>query len=83
MFWWNVVWSVVRLGRGWEVDVGVSAVACVDLVVLAKVLDDAQVGAGRFHEAGFQQPAVRVRVGVPLSQHILQGGLEVTDPCQY
>lgn len=83
MFWGNIVWSVMRLGRGWDVNVGVSVVAPAYLVALAEVLDDIQVGAGGFHQAVFQQPAVGVRVGVPLSQHVLQGGLEVTDPCEH
>lgn len=68
---------------GGNVNVGISIVGCVYLVALAKALDDVQVGAGSFHKAVFQQPAIRLRVEVALSQHIFQGGLEVTNPCQH
>lgn len=68
---------------GGNVNVGVSIVGCVYLVVLPKALDDVQVGAGSFHEAVLQQPAVRVRVEVTLSQHIFERSLEVTNPCQH
>ena len=68
---------------GGNVNVGVSVAGCVYLVALAEALDDVQVGASRFHEAVFQQPAVRLRVEVALSNYIFQGGLEVTDPRQH
>lgn len=81
----HIVWPVVRLGAGGggNVNVGVPVVGRVYLVALAKVLDDVQVDAGRFHEAVFQQPAVRLRVGVALPQHVFQGSLEEPNPRQH
>jgi len=73
----------VCLGGGWDINVGVSIVGCVYLVALAKALNDIDVGTGSFHKAVFQQPAIRFRVGVSLSQHIFQGGLEVTNTGQH
>lgn len=70
-------------GGGGNIKVGVSVVGCVYLVALAKALDDVQIGAGRFYEAVLKQPALRLRVGVTLSQHVFHGGLEVTNPCQH
>ncbi|TNN84157.1 E3 ubiquitin-protein ligase UBR1 [Liparis tanakae] len=72
----HIVRPVVRFRGGGDVDVGVSVGGCVDLVALAEALDDVQVGAGRFHEAVFQQPAVGLGVEVALPQHVLQRGLE-------
>lgn len=48
----------MRFGGGGDVDVGVSVIGRVYLVALAEALDDVQVGAGGFHEAVFQEPAV-------------------------
>lgn len=79
----HIVGPIVCLRGGGNINVGVSVVARVYLVALAKVLDDVQVDAGCFHEAVLQQPAVRLRVGVTLSQHIFQGGLEEPNPCQH
>ena len=79
----HIVRPIVCLTGGGNINVGVSVVARVYLVELAKVLDDVEVDAGRFHEAVLQQPAVRLRVGVTLSQHIFQGGLEEPNPRQH
>lgn len=79
----HVVRPIVCFTGGRNVNIGVSIVSCVYLVALAEVLDDVQVDPGRFHEAVFQQPAVRLRVGVTLSQHIFQGSLEEPNPCQH
>lgn len=79
----HIVWPIVCFRGGGNINVGVSIAGCVYLVALAKALDDVQVGAGRFHEAVFQQPAVRLRVGVALSQHIFQGRLEETNSRQH
>lgn len=78
-----IIWPIVCFGGGGNIDVGVSVVGRVYLVALAQALDDVQVDSGRFHEAVLQQPAVRVRVGVTLSQHVFQGGLQEPNPCQH
>lgn len=57
---WHIVRPIVRFRGGGDVNVGVSIVGRVYLVALAEALDDVQVGAGCFHEAVFQQPAVRL-----------------------
>lgn len=77
----NIDRPVMGLGGAGHVNVGVSVVGCVDLVALAEVFDDVQVDPGRFHDAVLQQPAIGFGVGVSVFQHILQGGLEETDPC--
>lgn len=83
VFWRHVVWPIGCFGGGGHVNVGVSIVGCVYLVAFAQALDDIQVGACCFHEAVFKQPSVRLRVGVSLSQHVFQGGLEVTHTGQH
>lgn len=79
----NIVRSVMGLGGGGHVDVGVSVVGHVDLVALAEVFDDVQVDPRRLHEAVLQQPAVGFGVGVAVFQHVLQGSLEEADPCEH
>ena len=78
---WHVVGAVA--GRGGDVEVAVTVLRRVDLVALAQVLDDVEVEASRLCKAVLQQPALRLGVGVPLLQHILQGGLEVAHAGQH
>ena len=79
----HVVRPVVCFRRAGNINVWVPVVGCIYLVALAEALDDVQVRAGRFHEAVLQQPALGLRVGVALPQHVFQGGLEETNPRQH
>lgn len=64
----------------WSVNVWISIAGCVDLIELAQVFDDVEISASGFHKAVLQEPPVRLALGVPLTQHVFQGRLEVTDP---
>ena len=81
----HVVGAVAGRGgaAGGDVEVAVAVLRRVNLVALAQALDDVEVGASRLRKAVLQQPALRLGVGVPLLQHVLQGGLEVAHPRQH